>query len=64
MRTPVTARLRDEAAHFAFRFSCDDCAHFVAASSRCAHEYPVAPRRGALAEDNELVFCKEFELGG
>ncbi len=62
MRTRVDLRLRDEAARYALRFACEDCASFDPARERCAHGYPPGPRRGALDED-ELSFCKEFDTG-
>ncbi len=62
MRTPVDSRLLDEAARFAFRFSCDDCAHFDADRERCSLGYPAAPRRDAL-ERAHLELCKDFDLG-
>jgi hypothetical protein len=62
MKTLTDPTLVDEAARFALRFACDDCAHFDAARERCAHGYPAAPRRDAL-QGAELSFCKEFELG-
>lgn len=61
MKTPVDARLRDEAARYAFRFACDDCVHFCAERDRCSLAYPAAPRRDAL-DDETLETCKEFEL--
>jgi hypothetical protein len=61
MKTPVDAAFRDEAERFAFRFACDDCAHFALHTGRCSLSYPAAPRRGAL-EGAELVLCKTFEL--
>jgi hypothetical protein len=63
MKTRVGPLLRDEAARFTLRFACDDCAHFDAARTACAHGYPPGPRRAEL-ESEEIVFCKEFELGG
>ena len=65
MRTRVDDRLRLEAARYAFRFACDDCAHFDAVGDRCSLEYPAAPRRGALQSetDPEIELCKSFELG-
>lgn len=62
MKTAVDARLRLEAARFALRFACDDCAHFDRERARCAHGYPPAPRRDALDADT-IELCKEFELG-
>ncbi|HEY1696583.1 MAG TPA: hypothetical protein VGG39_30690 [Polyangiaceae bacterium] len=61
MKTRVDDRLRDEARRYAFRFACDDCVHFDAASSRCSLGYPSAPRRDAL-EGALLELCKSFEL--
>ncbi len=70
MRTLVDGRLRDEAARFAFRFACDDCAHFDRARERCSLSYPAAPRRHALEiarpgaiGDGSVELCKTFELG-
>jgi hypothetical protein len=66
VRTPVDRRLREEAARFAFRFACDDCAHFEARAERCSLGYPASPRREALggsADAQEHVeMCKEYEL--
>ena len=62
MRTRVDARLREEAARYALRFACEDCAHFDPGSGRCSLGYPASPRREALLAQ-ELELCKEFELG-
>ncbi len=62
MQTAVDNQLRDEARRYAFRFACDDCAHFEAGAERCSLEYPAVPRRGAL-EGKHLELCKGFELG-
>jgi len=62
VKTPVDTRLREEAARYALRFACEDCAHFDPASGRCSLEYPASPRREALLA-HELELCKEFELG-
>ncbi len=62
MRTLVDARLREEAARYALRFACEDCAHFDPASGRCSLGYPASPRHDALLGD-ALELCKEFELG-
>jgi hypothetical protein len=62
MRTPVDARLRLEVVRYAFRFTCDECAHFDAESELCSFDYPAAPRRDAL-EASEVELCKAFELG-
>jgi hypothetical protein len=70
MKTRVDERLRREAKRFAFRFACDDCAHFDVAGSRCSFAYPASPRRDALdangaldATDLHVELCKTFELG-
>jgi hypothetical protein len=63
MRTPVDARLREEAERFAFRFGCEDCAHFGAERGTCAHGYPTEAHRRTRLGGPFLVFCKEFELG-
>jgi hypothetical protein len=67
VRTPIDARLRDEAARFAFRFACDDCVHFAAHANptraRCSLGYPAEPRRDALGPlATSFTTCKEFEL--
>jgi len=61
MRTRVDPHLRRQAARFAFRFACDDCAHFDPDAARCSFGYPPAPRLEALQQD-ELELCKSFEL--
>jgi hypothetical protein len=61
VRTRADDRLRAEAARFALRFACEDCAHFDDAKGACLHGYPPSPRRAELLRD-EIVFCKEFEL--
>jgi len=61
VKLAVDARLLDEALRFAFRFSCDDCAHFDDGRERCSLGYPAAPRRQALAGPT-LELCKAYEL--
>lgn len=53
--------LEREAEQFRLRAACEDCAHFDAASERCAHGYPNEEHR-ARERALPLVFCKEFEL--
>ncbi|MCC6877421.1 MAG: hypothetical protein IT378_24155 [Sandaracinaceae bacterium] len=53
--------LEREAEQFRLRAACEDCAHFDAASERCAHGYPNEEHR-AREHALPLVFCKEFEL--
>jgi hypothetical protein len=64
VRTLVDDRLREEARAFAFRFGCEDCAHFEPEGERCGNGYPTAPHaRVDLAVRRYLEFCKDFELG-
>jgi hypothetical protein len=63
MKTRVDERLRREAARFALRFACEDCAHAAQHDGlRCSLGYPAAPRRDAILETH-LEFCKTFEFG-
>jgi hypothetical protein len=61
VRTRVDPRLRAETERFAFRFACEDCAHFAERDDRCSLAYPASPRRIAI-EDEHLELCKAFEL--
>lgn len=68
MRLPWTPQFDVERQVYRLRFTCDDCAHFDAASGACRHEWPNEPHRserplveGALAS-GAVDFCKEFEL--
>ncbi len=60
MKTRVDDRLREEAARFVLRHTCDDCCHFD--GSRCGEDWPTAQHRLPLVEEGEVVFCKEFEM--
>jgi hypothetical protein len=61
--TPVDARLRDEAARYALRFRCEECAHFAPEHAACGNGYPTEPHRGVQLDRRiSLEFCKEFEL--
>ena len=64
LKTAVDARLREQAARFSLRFSCEDCCHHGASGDRtfCSMGFPAEPMRAAPATD-ELAFCKSFELG-
>jgi hypothetical protein len=62
MKTPVDLRLRREAHAFAFRFACEDCAHFDSGGATCSLSYEPAPRRDALTGAH-VELCKTFELG-
>jgi len=61
VRTRVDSQLREEAEKFAFRFACDDCAHFEATTASCSLSFEAAPRRDAL-RGTHLELCKAFEL--
>jgi hypothetical protein len=54
-------QLRVEAEKFAFRFACDDCAHFNPSASACSLSFEAAPRRDGL-DGTHLELCKAFEL--
>ena len=59
----VDQQLRDEAARFCLRFSCESCAHFSPEAQSCGNGYPTAPHRGIDLERVEaLEFCKDFEI--
>jgi hypothetical protein len=63
VRTRVDLRLREEAARFQLRFTCEDCVHFAAERRACANGYPTAPHLEVdLSLEDSLEFCKEFEL--
>jgi len=63
VRTLVDLRLREEAARFQLRFTCEDCVHFAAERRACANEYPTLAHLAIDLERAEsLEFCKEFEL--
>jgi len=63
VRTLIDARLRSEAKRFALRYTCEDCAHFVAERGACANGYPTRAHLGVeLEAADSLEFCKEFEL--
>ena len=65
MKTPVDERFREEARIFAFRFGCEDCAHFEPVHELCGNGYPTAPHANVdLGARRYLEFCKEFEFAG
>jgi hypothetical protein len=61
MKPPRDARFDDEAARYALRMHCEDCALFDARREACAHGFPTAEHRRAAAH-RLVVFCKEFDL--
>jgi len=64
VRIPPTPRFHAERAHFALRFTCEDCAMWDPDREQCAHGYPPEDHRHARYDrpDVELVFCKDFQL--
>ena len=64
MITKVDERFREEAERFSLRFGCESCFAWNAETKRCAHEYPNEQHCGVdLEQADQVVFCKEFELG-
>jgi hypothetical protein len=63
MKTLIDERLRREAARFELRYACPECAHFDAATGRCAEGFPNEGHRvHQIDQDASLEFCKSFEL--
>ena len=63
MKQESSPLFRDERGRFALRFTCEHCSYFQVESERCTHGYPNAAHRDAhVADSEELLFCKEFEL--
>jgi len=65
MRLPWTPQFSQEVERYDLRYTCRDCAHFVRAERRCAHEWPLADHLATHDPADpapEVVFCKEFEL--
>jgi hypothetical protein len=54
----------EEVERFSLRHTCEECAHFDAATDRCRSGWPTEPYRRARYERDpeDLVLCKEFEL--
>jgi hypothetical protein len=63
VKTVVDQRFREEARRFQLAFTCEACAYFAPESQRCSNGYPNhAHRARPLNSQQELEFCKEFEL--
>ena len=63
MILPVDERLRQEAARYRLRFTCESCAWFDAEGGTCSHAYPNEAHKGIdLNVAERVAFCKEFEL--
>lgn len=65
VRVERTPAFDEESARFGLRFCCEDCGHFDRAEARCRHDWPNELHRSARyaqRSDEDVVFCKEFEL--
>jgi hypothetical protein len=63
MITRIDEKLRAEARRYVLRFGCEACRAFDADRAACAYGYPTEPHReSAMDRENELLFCKAFEL--
>ncbi len=66
MRLEWNATFTEQAQQFDFKYSCEDCGHFIVPLQACAHKWPLLdhrlPHSGADEAEREVVFCKEFEL--
>jgi hypothetical protein len=59
----IDDRLRDEARRFRLVFACPDCAAYDPEGDRCSLGFPNEPHRErSLADREEIIFCKAFEL--
>jgi hypothetical protein len=64
MQTRVDLRFVSEAERYAFRFTCEACAHFDAVRLSCGEGFPNDAHRSVdLGRAASLEFCKSFELG-
>ena len=66
MEVPFTKRFEEQRRRYAFRFTCEDCAHFDPRDGSCLHEFPnEMHRRGYYKEPPRpatILFCKDFDL--
>lgn len=63
MKTPNDFTLQKQARVYALRFTCPDCVYFDALDESCSEGYPNGAHRDVdLDLDEEIVFCKRFEL--
>lgn len=61
MKTEVNEELREQAALYRFRFSCENCAYFVEETRSCSEGYPVDEHLDGSLAGPLLLFCKLFE---
>ena len=65
MKIHVDGRFTRQAEELDLRFRCPDCFHYLESTGQCAHLWPNEAHKAPLPEGpTELLFCKEFELGG
>jgi hypothetical protein len=65
LRLLRNATFDEESARFGLRFCCEDCGHFDADGARCRHDWPTELHRRERYQErgeDDVVFCKEFEL--
>lgn len=66
MEVPFDDVFDEQRARFAFRFTCEHCAHYDEESDACAHGFPNAmhklDRYAAKPRPPTIVFCKDFDL--
>lgn len=63
MRTRIDTELVEQAEAYRLRYSCEDCCHFDDRAASCSLGYPNQQHRlRQLTPEQELVFCKEFDL--
>ena len=66
MRLPWTPEFSRQVIEFNFKYTCQDCGHYVPDKEVCAHAWPRLehrrPHTDPQRRGTEVVFCKEYEL--
>jgi hypothetical protein len=63
MRTRIDECLVEQVERYQLQYTCESCAHFDHEGVVCSLGYPEQPHRSRVLKlDQELLFCKEFEL--
>ena len=66
MEVLYTKKFDRQRVEFAFKFTCEHCAHFDEKSSSCLHEFPNEEHRldyyTASERPHSILFCKDFDL--
>lgn len=63
MRTRIDGQLVEQVGAYHLRYCCEDCCHFDDHAAACSLGYPDEPHRlRVLLPEQELLFCKEFDL--